>query len=121
MNYKAKAQKVREKLKAAGYQVALRRTTGGSIDPVTGDETAGTTTDYTGYVLEQSYRLEVIDGTLVKRGDRRFMLALEDTTVMPQPGEDRIVVSGRVLAIVSAEPYQPGGVPLYFDVQARVA
>ena len=121
MNYVAKAEKAREKLKAAGYQVAVRRTTGGEPDPVTGDTTAETVTDYTAYVLEQGYRLEVIDGTLVQRGDRRFMLALEDETVVPQPGDDQLVVGGQVLAIVNAEPFQPGGVPLYFDVQARVA
>lgn len=32
---------------------------------------------------------------------------------------DQLEVSGQVYTIVSADPFQPGGTPLYFDVRAR--
>ena len=119
MNYEAKARAVREKLKSAGYQVTLRRPGSETFDPVTGETVPGIPVDYTAYVLEQSYRIDQIDGTLVKRGDRKFMLTLEDMSKTPQPASDTLVVSGKVLSIIAADPFQPGGVPIYYTVQAR--
>jgi hypothetical protein len=63
------------------------------------------------------YRRSLIDGTLIKDGDRRVMIAANG----PVPStSDRLRIAGTDYSIVNVEPYEPQGVVLYFNVQARV-
>jgi hypothetical protein len=63
------------------------------------------------------YSRSLIDGTLIKDGDRRVMIAANG----PVPStSDRLRIAGTDYSIVNVEPYEPQGVVLYFEVQARV-
>lgn len=98
-----------------GAQGTIKRTTGGSIDPVTGDTTAGTTVTYTPNTIVQRYADELIDGTRILSSDRLIIL---DNTIEPLT-TDKITIRGEDWTIVSVSESRPAGIPLVYFVQAR--
>ncbi|MFC3169226.1 hypothetical protein [Paracoccus fontiphilus] len=68
-------------------------------------------------LLGDTMALGLIDGSTIHAGDRREMMAAEGT--VPTPA-DRLRIGATEYAIVRAEPYAPGGVPLFFDLILRV-
>jgi len=98
-----------------GAQGTIKRTTGGSIDPVTGDTTAGTTVTYTPNTIVQKYADELIDGTRILSSDRLIIL---DNTIEPLT-TDKITIRGEDWTIVSVSESRPAGIPLVYFVQAR--
>ena len=93
----------------------ITRTTGGSVDPVTGDTTAGTTVTYTPNTIVQKYADELIDGTRILSSDRLIIL---DNTIEPLT-TDKITIRGEDWTIVSVSESRPAGIPLVYFVQAR--
>lgn len=81
--------------------------------------TAGTDTEHQCKALLLSYGKTEIDGTLVQRQDRKLLVAAEGLTVAPVP-VDKIRIGGVTFDIVSVMPFDPGGVAVYFEVQARI-
>lgn len=67
-------------------------------------------------LLGDTLAIGLIDGTAIKAGDRREMMAAEGTA--PEPS-DRLLIGSTTYAIVRAEPFAPGGVPVYFDLILR--
>lgn len=98
-----------------GAQGTIKRTTGGSIDPVTGDTTAGTTVTYTPNTIVQKYADELIDDTRILSSDRLIIL---DNTIEPLT-TDKITIRGEDWTIVSVSESRPAGIPLVYFVQAR--
>lgn len=98
-----------------GAQGTIKRTTGGSIDPVTGDTTAGTTVTYTPNTIVQKYADELIDGTRILSSDRLIIL---DNTIEPLT-TDKITIRGEDWTIISVSESRPAGIPLVYFVQAR--
>lgn len=98
-----------------GAKGTIKRTTGGSIDPVTGDTTAGTTVTYTPNTIVQKYADELIDGTRILSSDRLIIL---DNTIEPLT-TDKITIRGEDWTIVSVSESRPAGIPLVYFVQAR--
>lgn len=60
--------------------------------------------------------LGLIDGSTIRAGDRREMMAAEGTEPTP---DDHIEIAGVKYAIIRAEPYAPGGVALFYDLIMR--
>ncbi len=67
-------------------------------------------------LLGDTLGLGLIDGATIHASDRREMMAAEGTTPTPA---DRIQIGATIYAIIRAEPYAPGGEPLYFDLILR--
>lgn len=67
-------------------------------------------------LLGDTIALGLVNGSTIAASDRREMMAAEGT--VPTPA-DRLRLDGIVYAIVRAEPYAPGGVPLFFDLILR--
>ncbi|AZV00270.1 hypothetical protein [Paracoccus kondratievae] len=67
-------------------------------------------------LLGDSIALGLLTGTAIQAGDRRELMAAEGVTPTPA---DRIEIDGVGYAIIRAEPYAPGGVPLFFDLILR--
>ena len=97
------------------FDVSIIRTTGAAANPW--EAPTGTVTlPVTAYVSRYSRAL--VDGTLIKDGDRRVMIAADNGTVPTTT--DRLRIAGVDHSIVSVEDYAPQGVSLYYIVQARV-
>ena len=108
----ATAAKLITKFGAVG---TIKRTTGGSIDPVTGETTAGTTVTYSPNTIVQKYADALIDGTRILSSDRLIIL---DNTIEPLT-TDKITIRGEDWTIVNVTESRPAGVPLVYFVQAR--
>jgi hypothetical protein len=108
----ATASKLITKFGAVGE---IKRTTGGTIDPVTGVPTAGTTVTYTPNTIVQKYADELIDGARILSSDRMIIL---DNTIEPV-STDTITIGGENWSIVSIRESNPAGIPLVYFVQAR--
>jgi len=108
----ATASKLITKFGAVGE---IKRTTGGSIDPVTGVPSAGTTVIYTPNTIVQKYADELVDGTRILSSDRMIIL---DNTIEPI-STDTITIRGANWSIVSIKESNPAGIPLVYFVQAR--
>jgi hypothetical protein len=108
----ATASKLITKFGAVGE---IKRTTGGTIDPVTGVPTAGTTITYTPNTIVQKYADELIDGARILSSDRMIIL---DNTIEPI-STDTITIGGENWSIVSIRESNPAGIPLVYFVQAR--
>jgi hypothetical protein len=98
-----------------GQPMALRRTSGGTFDPVTGTTTGQSTADLAtvGVMLDidTSYALanEVQDGDL---------LAMVDASQTPLL-TDKLVVGAEVYGIVKIMPLNPAGTPVAYKLQVR--
>lgn len=103
-----------------GLELTLRRTVAGEYEPDTGS--SETVTDYAGSGLRENYRLEDIDGTLVKAGDVRFMVSpvLLNGDDMPEPKTlDKMLFDGETYTVQRCDPGDFAGQACFFYVQAR--
>lgn len=115
----ATASKLITKFGAVGE---IKRTTGGSINPVTGAVTTGTTVTYTPNTIVQKYADELVGSsprsgisTNILAGDRLIIL---DDTIEPLT-TDTITIRGENWKIISVTESSPAGIPLVYFVQAR--
>jgi hypothetical protein len=99
-----------------GTDITLKRTTGDSVDPVTGTITAGTDASVPTTGLLRPYPDHVIDGKRIMSGDRELILSYEQ---MPLPS-DRVVIDGEEWSIIGMKAIKPDLVAavVYF-VQVR--
>lgn len=80
------------------------------------DTPAGEPTQHEVNAVISDYPLSMIDGTLIRQGDKRIMLSA--TMVAPKVNW-RVISSGVNYAILSVREIGPGGMALYYQVQAR--
>jgi hypothetical protein len=97
------------------FDVSIIRTTGSPAQPW--EAPTGTTT-LPVVANVQMYSRNLVDGTLIKAGDRRVMIAADNGAIPTTT--DRLRIAGVDHSIVSVEDYAPQGVSLYYIVQARV-
>ena len=98
-----------------GAQGTIKRTTGGSVNPVTGVTVAGTTTTYTPKGLVQRYAEALIDGTRILSSDR---LVIVDNTIEPLT-TDKVTLDSQDWTIVSVQQAKPSTVGVVYFIQAR--
>lgn len=107
-----------------GATITLTRpaTDPGTYDPATGAVTAATPVSYTGLAFRESYSLRDIDGTLIKLGDVKLLVAPLQTngTALPTPNKgDTITFDSTVYGVESCAPWDFAGEVVAFTVQAR--
>jgi hypothetical protein len=64
------------------------------------------------------FRAAEVDGTVVKAGDRRYMLAASGMTLVPQPG-DALTEDGDIFRVVQVQAVRPAGTDLLYILQVR--
>ena len=105
-----------------GLELTLRRTVTGEYDPVTGTEPDPVVTNYDGSGFRDSYRLQDVDGSLIKSGDVKFLVSpsLLSGDDMPEPTtQDLIIFDGSTYTIHNVGPWNYAGLAVGFEVQAR--
>lgn len=105
-----------------GMSVTLRRTTQGAYNPSTGGMGAGTAVDYTCLVVVTEYNDFVVDGTLVKRGDKRLLVAAKGLDITPSVGDVFLLNDGQWKVPDSTgavKTLAPAGVAIMYEVQIR--
>lgn len=104
-----------ELLTEFGMSVTLQRTTGSSVDPITGEITAGTDASVITTGLIKLYPDRMIDGTRILQGDREIVLSNEHVPL----SSDKAVISDENWSIVDIKTISPAGTPVCFFVQVR--
>lgn len=126
MDYTEIAADVLAALQEDGFAVTLRRQTAGTYNPVTGEFSGESTTDYAAQALISSQNMSqtgntgerYFNGTLIQTGDKILMLAASGLSVTPAPG-DRLIIGSVAWQIVTLITVEPGGVALFYRVLVR--
>lgn len=96
------------------FLVTLTQDSGEPANPWDTDTSTETETEL--FALVQSYSANLIDGTLIRAGDKKVMLPATD----PKPTTaDTLTILGKEYAIISVGTLMPSGVALFHTVQAR--
>ena len=117
------AAEVADAIRSASAEVGTGAPLTATIERDTGaDEgvyppTPGTTQTFVCDVVLTSYSARDRDGTNIRQGDAKAMIA-PDAETAPLNG-DKMRISGRLYSIESVEDYRPGGVTLYWIAQVR--
>ena len=99
-----------------GKSLTFTRVSGGTFDPVAGETTGDSTTNYTGYGAAFNYNKSEIDGTIVQNGDIRLLL--EDTATAPIL-EDTVTIDSIIYTVKNVTPTSPAGVVVMYELQLR--
>ena len=102
-------------LEQFGQAVAFVRTTGGGIDPVTGDDTSTTETLETVGVLRR-FPDNLVDGTRILSTDRELVVRATDLTPVVS---DKVTVNGEDFTIEEIQTSTPAGTDLVYFVRVR--
>lgn len=97
-----------------GSDLTLSRAGVAIYNPTTGTVTNGTPSSFTARGVFIEYREDNIDGTLVKRGDRKLLLAASGATGTPAVND---IVNG--LKVLDVRTIAPNGVPIGWTCQVR--
>lgn len=136
MNYEATAVKVAKSIEKAGKPVTIRRVGSAEgwtreYDPaVLRDKWTNNTTGTVVYVdpstnpaeehtqaVEGNYSAAEIDGTMVLRGDRQYLVPAQE---IAQPGAgDRLIDGSDDLQVINCKRISPGTVLVLYEVQCR--
>jgi hypothetical protein len=77
-----------------------------------------TETEQTIVIAVSKYSNDLIDGTLIKKSDKKIYVSTEGATIEPKQGHI-ITVDGLDHSIENADPLSPAGTVVYWEVQAR--
>lgn len=99
-----------------GQSMTLTKRPSGAYSPATGSAPITETTEAV-YGAAFDYNARDIDGTLIKRGDKRVIMEASDTV---PTSTDTLTIGGVVHSIIEAVPVNPGGVVVIYKVQVRV-
>jgi hypothetical protein len=100
-----------ELLTEFGQTITLERTTGKSTDPVTGIITGGTPDNQETVGVIKPYKQSLIDGTVIKAGDKEAILSPEVEPLMTD------TING--MQIVNIDEINPAGTVLAYKLQVR--
>lgn len=119
--YDETAADVDEALTEYGAPLTIRKIVSGEYDPDTGG-ISQTITDHVTVGLRESYQLQDIDGSNIKRNDVKLLIS---PTLMaggqtPEPTtQDKIIFDGSTYTVQNVDPWNYAGVSVGFSVQAR--
>jgi len=108
----------------SGQAVTISTTTPGTRDLATGRSLPASTTTQAGSGIDTAYAAFLVDGTLVKAGDRKFMLSPLTTSggalVLPTAGDRLTDAAGKVWSVISVEVFAPASLLVYAILQLRL-
>ena len=97
-----------------GQQVTFSRETTSSFDPETGINTT-TTSTITGYGTSFDYNGSEIDGTIIVKGDIRFLF---EAGSAPQQ-DDTVTIDSIGYRVMDVKKTAPGGTDVLYECQLR--
>ena len=100
-----------------GKAVTMRRTGQTVPDANKPWEVNTNNTDYTVQAVRVEYAAREIDGTVVRQGDRKYLVATSGLGITPQAGDQ--VIDTDTLTVVSAEILNPASTALIYTLQVR--
>ena len=106
-------------IKDNGTTISIRKFTEGTYNPATDSYTGSTWTSYTAYAVMSRYKERDVDGTLVKKGDKRMLIPAYNLTVTLEEG-DIIRHSSKDWRVVDPNPIEPDGTVIIYKAQVRV-
>lgn len=112
--YEGKAKSALSMLQKRGQKIMVKQEKPGEYDPATG-RSGVIVSQKAAYGAVFGYKQGDIDGTLVQASDRRVLL---DASANIKVG-DRLIVGPDELTAINVSPFSPGGVVVYYEVQAR--
>ncbi|MFO0271366.1 MAG: hypothetical protein ACK53W_12630 [Gemmatimonadota bacterium] len=101
-----------------GKPIKLRTLANGTYDETTGN-VVQTPTDRTVRGAIISYRDNLIDGSSIKRGDRRVIIPARDLTVEPEPETYQVVDGSTVYQVVDVKRHEARGSIVAYTMQVR--
>ncbi len=102
---------------AFGKAITLRRTGQTVPDANKPWEVSAGNTDYTVQGMRVEYTAREIDGTVVRQGDRKYLVAASGLAITPQAGDQ--VLDTDTLTVVNAEILSPASTALIYTLQVR--
>lgn len=101
-----------------GKAAIIRRIDPGTVDPVTGVPSGGSTTDHNVKVTPPSrYRMELVAEALVQADDFECSVAALDLTIEPDVETDKLVLDGEQFAVKGVQPVYSGELVAYYSLQ----
>jgi hypothetical protein len=102
-----------------GIVITIRREVPGTYNPATGSAgAAGTPVTFSGHGRIGDYNDRLVDGTLVKVGDRRMTFQPDDWSYEPKQGDVLTVPAGYAI-VGRIQKRELGGVPFSYTAQLR--
>jgi hypothetical protein len=99
-----------------GQAAILRRPTA-ATGPIH-NPTPGVPVDHAVTLVALKYRSRDVDGTRILSSDRQVLVAAGPLAVEPEM-TDKLIIQGRSYSIQDIQPMSPGGVVVYWEIQAR--
>lgn len=106
-------------LRDFGRSLTLRQTTPGTYNPADGSTSAPPPIDYTGVGRIGDYRDSVIDGQLIRQGDRRCTIILDNSSVLPSVGDTVLIGGTPRYTVVRVQVREVSGVTVVHTLQLR--
>lgn len=100
-----------------GMVMTLRKRVPGTYDPATGAAPI-TSTDYACTGAKFAFPALLIDGTTIRQGDQKVLLAAQGLAVEPEQG-DVLVIAGNQWAVLEVKPIAPADVVVVWQIQVR--
>jgi len=110
-----------QQLKDKGLTCTITKQTAGTYSTSTGVASVSTSTQ-SAYGALFDYENKNIDGTLVKKGDRRLLLSALNTAgaALTAPSvNDTVTANSVTYTIIAIRPIAPSGVAVAYDCQIR--
>jgi hypothetical protein len=105
-------------LRKYGQSMTLTARTNGAYDTATGAQTV-TETAHTVTGAMFDYPAKMIEGTLIRQGDKQAIVAASGLAVTPAPGMKLTDAAGAVYTVVTAEALNPAGTAVIHTLQVR--
>lgn len=102
-----------------GRQLTLRQSMPGTYSPVDGSTSAPTATDYNAIGRIGDYRDTVVDGQLVRQGDRRCSIIFDNSSVIPAVGDTLLIGGTPRYTVVRVQVREVSGVTVVHTLQLR--
>jgi hypothetical protein len=121
MDYTRMRAMANQQLKDKGLTCTITKQTAGTYSTSTGVASVSTSTQ-TAYGALFDYENKNIDGSLVKKGDRKLLLAALNTALaaLTAPSvNDTVSANSVTYTIVAIRPVAPSGVAVAYDCQIR--
>jgi hypothetical protein len=119
MNYDKIAQTALTQIRDKGREITVK-TPGGDMvyDPATDTFTPGTDVTETVKAVFTQFSVKDVDGELIKRTDKRVLIAASDLDAEPDT-QTKIVDGSTEYSVINTETIKPGDTAILYMVQVR--